>query len=370
MRKVKRIIAAGCLLASLGGLLISCQREGSRPASDGSKGGVKPSSPVVLDQPSIRDIAENPKVYMSSAYTSTARIAKDENLYQWEFVRNNISAWKHSLTLVSTGGYGEAFFLKMIEYMRKNNIEMYIEARVSGERVVSVEEKGVLDAQMHMKQLQRVYDAGYEVHGIELDGAWKDYKFAGMSEEEATRCVVYYFKTLHEAWPDTKLYFLYNFPNWGWKGEPAFRSPTDDPMYMGDAYEVYRAVTTALKEAGVPLQGFVIDNPYGYLSRFPFLGDRMREFEEMCRRDGYDYHLIVNSEHGGSQADETFTHETLAMVDRYLALGGRPDVYEVQSWYANPIDYIPEQDRKTMTGATKAVIDRLLQKKILTLPRA
>ena len=83
--------------------------------------------------------------------------------------------------------------------------------------------------------------------------------------------------------------------------------------------------------------------------------------EDRCRDEGLEVNLIVNSERGGMESDERFCRETLQMVETYLAAGGRPTRWFVQTWYPFPKRMVPESDPSTMAGLVKAGIERVRQ---------
>jgi len=324
-----------------------------------------------------------PEIIMSSTYSNINEIAKEENEHLWDFTRKRLDGWKHHINRINHPRHKipDEIFAQIIDIMKNNSIKMFIETKsaYTGSET-SFEKAGFWDADRDISYIKRIYKHGYECHGLELDGAFFDYTNAGMSDEQAGQAVVDYFKSVHEAYPEILLYLLFNFPNWGWKGEGAYRTDNGNPMYMGDAYDTYNFLSDLLKRNNIPIEGVVIDNPYDYtvaeheliekevavknVKEIDWIA-RILEFESIVHKQNLKFYMIFNSQNGGDTDNQRYHDETIAYIDLYYKSGGRPDGAEMESWYKKPDEFLPETSELTMTGITKdsiLLIDKLLRR--------
>ena len=342
--------------------------------------GSSSSSPSSSPTPSQATTGDDlPKFVMSSTYSDWSGILRKSSYSQWEYVRANLDGWLLHINRIGrthAARLSDADFRAMIDIMKENGIELHVETKsyyVDEGRGTDIQNIGRYDAERDISFLQRVYDEGFSVADLNLDGALFDYTKLGLSQEEAMANLVVYYAMVHEKWPDIRLNLLINLPNWGWKGVPAYR--TDIPgnaMYMGDAYAVYGILVDGLKNAGVPLAGVVVDNPFDYamgiremsgseatgadLVGTDWMG-RILELEGMVHADGLGFSLIFNSQRGGETGGSLYTYDTVGFINRYYQRGGNPDVCIMESWYRNPKEWLPESDTTTMAGCVKASIE-------------
>jgi len=238
---------------------------------------------------------------------------------------------------------------------------------------------GEWSAQLELAKIDKWYAAGGKVDFLDLDGPVRRLMFPERpdgkrfdSMEAAADEVVDSVRTFHQAHPEMRFWHLTNFPNWGYQGDVSYHARGPARQDYGEYDDAHRLVHEELKAAGIPLAGVTIDNPYDYLigehfsvsipdpKTVDWLG-RVRAYEDRCRDEGLEVNLIVNSERGGMESDERFCRETLQMVETYLAAGGRPTRWFVQTWYPFPKRMVPESDPSTMAGLVKAVIERVRQ---------
>jgi hypothetical protein len=315
-----------------------------------------------------------PEIVMSSTYSDLTGIVEKENEDQWTYVRTYTDTWKHHINRAGHPRHRipDDIFRKMIERMNENGIAFSVEAKSAYTGTeVPFEMAGFWDAKRDIEYIRRIVDFGTTCDALEFDGAFFDYTNAGMSNDQAAQAVVDYFRTIHEAYPSMRLFLLFNFPNWGWKGEHAYRTDNGDPMYMGDAYEIYPFLIDILEKNHIPVEGIVIDNPYDYavaeheLIPKEFAAKDVRsidwmarilEFEALVHARGLKFFMIFNSQNGGDTDSQRFYRETLAFIELYYQRGGMPDGAEIQSWYPKPEEFLPETSDRTMTGLTRDAI--------------
>jgi hypothetical protein len=90
----------------------------------------------------------------------------------------------------------------------------------------------------------------------------------------------------------------------------------------------------------------------GYYDVFPVL------VAEFHARD-VKFNMIINSAGGGGRSDAAFSRRTLRYLAELQERALNPDLYTIQSWYDHPGRNAPESDSSTMTGLTRAVLERL-----------
>lgn len=223
--------------------------------------------------------------------------------------------------------------------------------------------------------------AGGTVSYLNIDGAvhrivWTNNKDAGYHDfESATDEYVEMVKLWRAEYPDIKLNILTNFPNWGWKGGPAyfnFGLPAGKEGW-GDYHEVLSLIVKKTRAAGIPMDGLVVDNPYGYATGKKPTGQpevtkdtdwmaRILDIEAFARKEGLSFILIANSEAGGAErggSGDRYQKETMEFIRAYQARGGKPDVYLLESWYAHPKRWVPETEHGTMAALVKEAIAHL-----------
>ncbi len=223
--------------------------------------------------------------------------------------------------------------------------------------------------------------AGGTVHWLDLDGPFRRMMYPRGKEknyhtlESAGRELVDCLELWRAKYPELKFNLLTNFYNYGWNGAPAyndfgFKAGSEG---WGDYKKVFDFAVKVTGEAGVPLDGLTIDAPFdyargdhasnqAYVIRDVDFMTPVRELEDHARSKGLKVRLIYNSERPGNKkggVDKAYFEETLAYMDAYHARGGRPDAYIIQSWYAHPRKWLPEDEPYTMTNLVKAAIRKL-----------
>lgn len=167
-----------------------------------------------------------------------------------------------------------------------------------------------------------------------------------------------------------------NFPNWGWKGGPAYWASGPGLMHWGDYYPALRALAARCKRERLPLEAIRCDFPFDYANgtmpvssppwpkpavdpaSIDWVG-RIRDLEREVQALGLDFELVVNEQQGGGASSERFCRETLRYVDAYRAAGGAPRRWIVQTWYPHPEKVGPEDEPWTMAWLTAEVIRRV-----------
>lgn len=294
---------------------------------------------------------------------------------EWPFVKQNLSGLKLYIDQIHRAPPER--LAALVEIVRQQRYQIAVECGCCLDFGPMDDTNGEWSARLELSKINKWYAAGGKVDFLDLDGPvrrllWprrRDGKRFDSMEKAADE-VVDSLRLFHEAHPAMQFWHLTNFPNWGYMGDVSYHARGPQRQDYGEYDDAHRLVLEKVRNAGLPLSGATIDNPYDYL-----IGEhssvnlpdprsvdwlaRVRAYEDRCRAEGLEVNLIVNSERGGTQSDERFCRETLQMVDAYLKAGGRPTRWFVQTWYPHPKRMVPETDPSTMTGLAKAVIQRV-----------
>jgi len=314
-----------------------------------------------------------PEVWLCAGDRVTQLLRDDA---EWAFVKENLSGIK--LYIDQINGARPEQLAALVKLVQDQRYQVAVECGCCLDFGPMDDTNGEWSAQLELAKIDKWYAAGGNVDFLDLDGPIRrlmhpDNRKDGRhfdSLEAAANEVVDSVRAFHEAHPEMRFWHLTNFPNWGYKGDVSYHARGPLRQDYGDYDDAHRIVYEKLKDAGLPLAGVTLDNPYDYLIGEHFSVNlkpatsvdwlkRVRDYEDRCRDEGLEVNLIVNSERGGQQSDELFCRETLQMANTYFEAGGRPTRWFVQTWYPYPKRMVPETDAATMTGLVKAVIERV-----------
>jgi hypothetical protein len=184
-----------------------------------------------------------------------------------------------------------------------------------------------------------------------------------------------------ERFPGLRVVLGCNFPNWGWKGEPAYSDmPTmGGPLGRGDYYPTLLRTVETLRQRKVPLWGLILDNPYDYVEKqaasnqperiapLDFVA-RLRDVEETARALGLKFGLYMNTnlqdlEPEGiltpAERDQMYYTHVRSYFERYRAAGGEPDFWSTYSWMKSPTKLVPETEPYTQSWNVARYIERV-----------
>ncbi len=240
---------------------------------------------------------------------------------------------------------------------------------------------GARTARIEIAKLRSLWQAGHQPDYIVLDDPMRRLTIPGQDNPAqllqgmadyplAALEIVSYMQVMREKFPAVRFVVIMNFPNWGWKGEPAFltgpgRSGT---MNWGDAHLALEALFPAVHEAGQSIYALQGDFPWRYFAEQPTDAiaatvnwpERILQLESYARSKGTRFNLTANSETGYVSA-QAFSEDSLKYLDAYLAAGGKPDNFVVQSWYPHPKELLPESKPHTGIWLSARFIERLLE---------
>ncbi len=181
--------------------------------------------------------------------------------------------------------------------------------------------------------------------------------------------------------PNIKIMLGTNFPNWGWKGTPAYYNmPSMKGKYgRGDYYPALIETLDVLKQRGKRLYGVMVDNPADYAQKlFPSnqpeaitktdFVKRALELEKVVKQNGLKYAMWINTDIQDIEADGTFDVATRDKMfydhmsqyaQLYRTLGGEPDIWVTFSWMKSPSLMGPETKPYTQSWNGKQLITLL-----------
>ncbi|HET6428491.1 MAG TPA: hypothetical protein VFJ30_08780 [Phycisphaerae bacterium] len=290
-----------------------------------------------------------------------------------EFVRRHVSGIKLYIGTVSKAPPDK--LAKLVKDLKAHNIPLAVECGGTLGFAKLDDTNGVHSATIEQKAFNRIVAAGGKIDYLDLDGPVRRllYPERGQGFESVDRCAAALMdclRTHSKAYPGMKFWLLTNFPNWGYRGDVSYHARGPNKQDWGDYDTVVRTVLDHADKAKIPLAGVTVDNPYEYAMgeyRSARLPDpkkvdwikRIRAYEDFARSKGLEFNFIANSEAGGKKSGKDFHERTLKMIDAYVAAGGKPTRYIIQSWYPNPTELVPETDEQTMTAVVKAAILKL-----------
>jgi len=298
----------------------------------------------------------------------------------WDFVKNNLDVIEFPINVVGVNHSKEipAERLQQLFQIIPEDVAISVQAGGLLNWVEGDENKGEASAAIEIKNFERFADLGGTPDIITLDDPIRRSLYPNegktpLTVEQAADELVDYMHTVRAKFPDVQFVLLVNFPNWGWKGEPAYLLRTDDGGITrydwGDYFEVLTTVFAKTQGTDVSFTGITVDNPYEYAIGEHVQGEatahhtgdedwiaRIMDLENYVESQGLAFNLIINSARGGKTSDKLFQEETLAYLDIYRARGGSPAAYLVESWYPNPQAVVAETTLYSMTNTVREVI--------------
>ncbi|MFC1736471.1 hypothetical protein ACFL1X_10145 [Candidatus Hydrogenedentota bacterium] len=276
----------------------------------------------------------------------------------WDFVRENLSGFK--MYIGDLWKAPEETLKVFVGMLKENGIKFAIEC-------------GGVNIPSTLRVMDRIHAAGGKVDFLDMDHPMRrtmeqgQKKGVTVSPEEAADKLVAYMQGVRKKYPETGFWLLSNFPNWGYRGDVSYHARGANRQDWGEYDDVLRAALKKTKEAGIPLEGLTVDNPYEYVtgiresnklddpSKIDWM-KRLRTLEDFVRDAGLNFNLIIISEDGGKMSEHMFYERCMALVDIYNKAGGAPERLMVQSWYKHPVNTIPETAPHTMTNLVKDII--------------
>jgi hypothetical protein len=289
---------------------------------------------------------------------------------QWELVKHNLGALAFFIGTVNTASQTDV--TNLVNMLKQYGIKISIECGgLVDWRASYGSQSGEASFYQEYPKITKILNAGGTIDYLDMDGPIRRmlYPF-GVEEgyhtvDSACDELVDCMQLWRQYIPNIKFCVLTNFPNWGWKGEPAYNNLGFSPgsMGWGDYYEVIQKIIQKTNAAGIPINSVTVDNPYDYaigehssnqlgiIAGVDWMG-RIYDLEKYAESQNLEFNLIFNSERGGNTSNQLFYEESLDFITQYHAIGGTPARYIMESWYTYPDAVLPEDTDYTMTNLT------------------
>ena len=306
---------------------------------------------------------------------------------QWKKVSKNLDYFKFYIDQIDDNRYSLQEKQAFITVLNTNKIEIAVEmggllAHQSVHDTLTADFSFMQEYQKIQSLIKPSDIGGYNgnVDVIDMDGSLRRVLFENqngnnLTEQKAINEFMDVILLWQNKFPNVKINYLVNFPNWGWKGDFAYFNLVNakgDKGY-GDFYDMLNKVFVAAQNRGVQINGLTVDCPYDYVlgiaksnqaSKIQTINwfQRLLELENMVKSHGWEFNLIFNSQKAGEKSrgsNKDFSDNVMNYLNDYLNLSGNPDGYWVQSWYYYPNVFIPEDSLYTMTHLSHKVIKRV-----------
>ncbi len=220
------------------------------------------------------------------------------------------------------------------------------------------DQNGERSADIELKRIQTIYDAGGKVSYLSLDGPVARLIEGGkgecsFTEKEALGELIDYIRIVKSEHPGINIGLITNFPQWSYDQYTSFRQKPG----WGDYKQVLNNIFESLRSQNLEIDYVVADNPYNYVDMDYKEGDgidRILALEQQVKSEGIAFGLVYNSEafrlDGGHQR---FHEETQAFIDEYQSRGGDPDIRIIESWYRDHVNIIPENEKYTFMNTVR-----------------
>ncbi|MCL5270023.1 MAG: hypothetical protein M1457_05620, partial [bacterium] len=299
---------------------------------------------------------------------------------QWEFSKYNADVLLMFIDQINQADIND--LRDLVTVLNRYNIKVAVEmGGLVDWRASYGDQSGEESATIEMGKVKKFTDpvehggAGGKITYIDMDGPIRRMLYPAPDRTEkgwhtvdsATDELVDSIRMWKTAYPDVKIFVLTNFPNWGWKGGPAYHnfSYTAGAQGYGDYHQVIQMIVAKTRAAGLPVSGVTVDNPHDY-ANYVFTSNqpsvtagidwfaRMLDLEAYIEGEGLDFNLIFNCSKGGTPArggtNQLYHDHSLQYVDEYHSRGGTPARYIFESWYTLPSIWVPESDPYSMMG--------------------
>lgn len=315
--------------------------------------------------------AQKPEVWL--VHKEVIDLAQDDS--QWAYVAANVDVVGMFIDKIPK--YEPDKLSKLAIMLKKHNIKAAVECGGTLSWAPMDNTNGRESARMELKKIQPLLDAGIYPAYLDLDGPIRRVlhpKVDGVERkgfsniEDCVDQLVEYMRAVREKIPNVQFFAITNFPNWQWKDTPYYWGEGSTHKDWGNYWSVVQVLVKRTKEAGMPLLGITVDNPYDFaigvvesknkgVGKIDWMG-RVLDLERYVKSQGLEVNMIFNSERGGRTSEKLYYDDTLKFIDEYTARGGSPNRYIIESWYENPTKVVPETEPYTMTALIKAVIEK------------
>lgn len=256
--------------------------------------------------------------------------------------------------------WGKLTALPFVEVMKKHNIGILSEFNQLHYAVMAddiAEEAARIVIEGH----RPLTEAGGKLYGLSVDGMFRILAggiFTGQQPgyqplplQEACQVLSDFIARIHAEWPDCRVAWTVNLPNWRYSRDYDYFDGSDYTTRMGGLYfmDALEAFQKTLEENGEKLGYLEVDYPFFHFKKSPSNGEKFRELQSWCQAHEVPFHLIINTPANG-KPPKVFHDGVLGYLAAIDSAGIRPDALLIQSWYEEPAIYLPEYQPYTMTN--------------------
>jgi hypothetical protein len=138
-------------------------------------------------------------------------------------------------------------------------------------------------------------EAGGELYGLSVDGMFRilvggiftgtQAGYQPISLEEACQVLSRFIAEIHREWPDCRVAWTVNLPNWRYSRKFDYFDGSDYTTRMGGLYfmDALESFQATLEKNGEKLGYLEVDYPYFHFAKNPRNGEKFRDLQEWCR---------------------------------------------------------------------------------------
>ncbi len=205
-------------------------------------------------------------------------------------------------------------------------------------------------------------DAGGELSSLHVDGVFRilcgniyngDKTGARrLPPKEAYQVMVDFIAEINRAWPNCKVGWTVNLPNWRYSKAFDWVDGADYSTKIGGIYfmELLEGLVQALQDNDLELGFLEVDYPFTYYRKHPQNPAKFHDLQAWCSRNRLPFYLVVNTP--ANKGAQVFHDGVMSYVERLHEDQVHPDLMLIQSWYKYPKAYVPETEPYTMSYTT------------------
>lgn len=223
---------------------------------------------------------------------------------------------------------------------------------------------GATMANTILKKLQPFFQAGGTIHFWLIESVFSRTRAgcANYTLKDTVREVSAYAGVIASKLPSTKLYLYDALPHYSVGKEWPPNEPLKPGQWAMDLPEILKLLAPAMASQGAKLLGYWADCPYEYSIHYTHGNGykRLAAAFSAVKELGLQFGKTFNSQLGGQTSDELFYNNTLDDFKRSMLAVNVSlfDMTMVETWYAYPLNAIPETQLYTTMYTAKAVMQQ------------
>jgi len=231
--------------------------------------------------------------------------------------------------------------------------------------VLAEDDIGKAAAKLVIEGHKPLTDVGGQISSLHVDGPFRvlcgliynpdksrehiKKAFKRLSPQEAYQVMIDFIEEINRVWPNCKVGWTVNLPNWRYSKRFDWFDGADYSMKMGGLYfmDILEGFVQALREKDLELGFLEVDYPFGYYRKNKQNPDKFRDLQAWCARNRAPFYLVVNTP--PKSGAKSFHDGVMAYIHRLHQDKVRPDLMLIQSWYKYPATHVPETEPYTST---------------------